>query len=407
MSSFVWIDHSEKQRRQVLDAIDQFREKDTRDELGIATIRDAISDTLFPGTGALQTRARYFFFVPWTLNKYADGRSKSGDIARKVRDEELRLIEVLSTSETPAPHGIIGIRARKALQRAPSSIYWNGLKVLGFCRVGGSLWDYLKHVERAKAGRATLRDDDGDLVEGLPSAWVKMPAMPDGFPEGARLPLQLEEAVFLKNQVIAKHPSSLFAFFLQENTRGSRSDFAWDHPATDHVPATLKRKIEYARIFSEVLYGAPIIYNLGLARMAPPKDQVIADCLELLDGWRQILDDRQAALASLEIDDFWAFVHECDCRPTMLTKAFVERWFAIASDPARRKTLGDDTSVRDLVFAREQQIKGQLARSLPDNRRAREIWQGGAGLGRLIYRWDTAATYLSDIADALNGSADA
>ena len=53
MSSFVWIDHSEKQRRQVPEAIDLFREKDTRDELGISRVRDAISDALFPGTGAL------------------------------------------------------------------------------------------------------------------------------------------------------------------------------------------------------------------------------------------------------------------------------------------------------------------------------------------------------------------
>ena len=65
MSTFTWIDHSEKQRRQILEAIDLFREKDTRDELGIAGIRDTFSDMLFPGTGALQTRARYFLFVPW------------------------------------------------------------------------------------------------------------------------------------------------------------------------------------------------------------------------------------------------------------------------------------------------------------------------------------------------------
>lgn len=38
MSTFTWIDHSEKQRRQMLEAIDLFREKDTRDELGIAGI---------------------------------------------------------------------------------------------------------------------------------------------------------------------------------------------------------------------------------------------------------------------------------------------------------------------------------------------------------------------------------
>jgi hypothetical protein len=45
MSTFAWIDHSEKQRRQILEAIDLFREKDTRDELGLAGIRDTFTDT--------------------------------------------------------------------------------------------------------------------------------------------------------------------------------------------------------------------------------------------------------------------------------------------------------------------------------------------------------------------------
>lgn len=58
MSIFAWLDQSEKQRRQMLEAIDLFREKDTRDEMGVSGIRDAFSDMLFPGTGALQTRAR-------------------------------------------------------------------------------------------------------------------------------------------------------------------------------------------------------------------------------------------------------------------------------------------------------------------------------------------------------------
>ena len=57
MSTFAWIDHSESQRCQILEAIDTFREKDTRDELGIAGIRDTFSEMLLSGTGSLQTRA--------------------------------------------------------------------------------------------------------------------------------------------------------------------------------------------------------------------------------------------------------------------------------------------------------------------------------------------------------------
>src|SRR6266550_1525218 len=128
MSTFTWIDHSEKQRRQILEAIDLFREKDTRDELGIAGIRDAFSDMLFPGTGSLQTRARYFFFVPWMYLGFEAARVSSTEVARRSRDVEVKLINTLADSSVPPPPGTIGIYARASLQRFPSSIYWNGLK---------------------------------------------------------------------------------------------------------------------------------------------------------------------------------------------------------------------------------------------------------------------------------------
>ena len=56
-STFTWLDHSEHERRQMLDVIDLFRERDTRDELGLGTIRDAFADLSFPATSTIQTRA--------------------------------------------------------------------------------------------------------------------------------------------------------------------------------------------------------------------------------------------------------------------------------------------------------------------------------------------------------------
>ncbi len=49
-SYFSWMDYSERERREALDVIDLFSEQDTRDELGIGTVRDAFADLLFPGT---------------------------------------------------------------------------------------------------------------------------------------------------------------------------------------------------------------------------------------------------------------------------------------------------------------------------------------------------------------------
>src|SRR5579863_8105027 len=97
-STFAWLDHSEEQRRQMLDILDLFREKGTVDELGLGAIRDAFADMLFPGTGALQTRARYFLFVPWIYLRLEGQRVPSAEIARKARKAEIDLIERLLAS---------------------------------------------------------------------------------------------------------------------------------------------------------------------------------------------------------------------------------------------------------------------------------------------------------------------
>ena len=47
----------------MLDVVDLFKEQNTRDELGIGATCDALADQLFPGTGTVQTRARYILFM--------------------------------------------------------------------------------------------------------------------------------------------------------------------------------------------------------------------------------------------------------------------------------------------------------------------------------------------------------
>ena len=56
-SSFTWLDYSEHERRQVMEFVDQFKDDETRDELGLGTIRDGFADLLFPGTSTIQTLA--------------------------------------------------------------------------------------------------------------------------------------------------------------------------------------------------------------------------------------------------------------------------------------------------------------------------------------------------------------
>ena len=115
MSTLTWIDHSERQRPQILDAVDLFHEKDTRDGLGIAGIRDAFSDMLFPGTGAVQTGVLYFLFVPWMYLGF----------------------EVAHVSS--------------------ANIYCNGLKLLRICQFTGSQAQYHRCLDRQATAGAAVR----------------------------------------------------------------------------------------------------------------------------------------------------------------------------------------------------------------------------------------------------------
>ena len=95
-SSFAWLDYSEDERQRMLDAVDLFKEKGTRDEMGIGSVRDAFADLFFPGTSTIQTRARYFLFVPWVYLQLEQRRVPSSEIAWRARDMEIGLIDALA-----------------------------------------------------------------------------------------------------------------------------------------------------------------------------------------------------------------------------------------------------------------------------------------------------------------------
>ena len=68
-SSLSWIDHDPKARERTLRIFSFFQERESRDEMGIGSVRDSFADRLFPGTSTLQTRLRYMLFVPWIYRK--------------------------------------------------------------------------------------------------------------------------------------------------------------------------------------------------------------------------------------------------------------------------------------------------------------------------------------------------
>jgi hypothetical protein len=115
------MDYSEAQRRQMRRAMDLLSEKGILDELGVGTIRDALSDALFPGTSTIQTRARYFLFTPWIYQEAERLKVSSARIVPWRRQREFEVTNALLHSG--AVSGAFGRQAGDRLRRLASEVY--------------------------------------------------------------------------------------------------------------------------------------------------------------------------------------------------------------------------------------------------------------------------------------------
>ena len=94
-AALAWLDYSEADQRRVREIVAMFSQPESRDELGLGQIRDALNDTLLPGTSVLLTRARYLLFVPWLCREGARRGRQGSQLSSWVDWHERRLIDAL------------------------------------------------------------------------------------------------------------------------------------------------------------------------------------------------------------------------------------------------------------------------------------------------------------------------
>lgn len=405
MSVFVWLDYSERERRKMLDVVDLFRERDTRDELGIGSVRDAFADLLFPGTSTIMTRARYFLLVAWMYQRQEKSRTSSAQIAARARRAEIDLVEVIERSDDN--EGNIGKVAKTTLKRLPSSVYWQGLGIWGIRTFRGAQAQYNRSLDRyytqlTRHGvRASERDAEHDDL--ISSNWHAglIPPPPD-FPTKCSLSLTRREATYLVERIRLSPASSgsLLAELVAQRRRSADVPFAWEHPYSAELPQKLRTKLDHAQKFSEVMHGAPLLYNLVLAEQAH-WDEGATKYRQIFAKWAQLLTERSRVLAEWDRERFWQLIHAVNPRITNPTYEFINTWwdYALAGDAAR---LCDSPAVRSLIRERERRLKKNLARI--DNPRAQELWTGDSGAAQLEFRWLISQRLLGDIFDGLEAA---
>lgn len=398
MSSFAWLDFSDFERRRALEVIQRLAEHDTVDELGIGSVRDALSEILFPSTSVIQTRARYFFFVPWIYLRLEKHRVPSERIGAEARKAEIKLIEVLLTSADS--EGTIGRRARKGLKILPSAIYWQALHRLGIRSFRGPRDRYHRSIDRFYANRTiALRNDDREIADRLRvSNWDQhFPEPPVDFPESATLSLRRMEAEYLRERIMFSAPKTLYRYLVGSDEPVADCLFPWEHPSLNELPAHVQEQLQHSWNFSEIIHSAALLYNLMLARLENNEERIEEYTASLAD-WRDEYSDRAAALEAWNLSRFWEIAAGGGTRILPSTRLFIESWINLMRKSGGNRLQSNKTA-QQMILDRERQLKRGQARL--ENKRARELWTGHAGVGRLTYRWDIARQMLIDIETGL------
>ncbi|MDF8265171.1 DUF6361 family protein [Luteipulveratus flavus] len=392
-SSIAWLDTSAEQRRQAYEIARLFTQLESRDELGIGTVRDAFSNLLFPGTSVLLTRARYCLFVPWCFQApSAASRRGPEHIAAAARSERY-LVETLIREEPATGAGVIGRRVGREVRNLPSTIYWGTL----------TRWGITPRSSMSLLGQPSRPHDMATELEHRTDAdWQPdLPQAPEEFPFTTHggFALTRGEAEWLRDRILATCADTALAdlmapdvdLHLLEGRRGP-----WEVPGLAARP-----DVRQAGLFSLAMEGANLVYNLLVAERCESARLTsfsgrVEEYRQYLDGWAEDIGNH-AGFGAWDLDEMWSYVEQAG-QPPYLTRLFVEQWIRLLREYGVDQ-VADNKSMRDLVAERERR-KGQQSRLTND--KMLETWSGESAVGRLNYRWATIRVLVRDILEGLD-----
>lgn len=394
-----WVDFSNADREKVLDVMNLLQEQGAVDEIGIGLIRDAFANYFFPGTSTVQTRAKYFFIVPYILQEAVSG--KYGDqvntILQRIDVEEkncglLLYQKCIDKEINPVGIGIIGARVlpRNWVSRKPSNIYWNGIRTYHlYEQENMTISDMVRLSVLLRAqGKAeklgNRRDDaeegekdDKDAGRGEAIRFFDLPEMKNvDWRSNLDIGLTEKEAAFLRSKIERSVPDKLLTYILKHNIDLSKYDqfeMLYEDLKED-VPKEMARVMKLACDFNRLVYAARVRYNIILSG-GLNKNSV--------SEWEQI-ENNMLWYTNVDLEAVLSFLGRSDFRL---------RRFLITLKAALRA--GDLAKVDEIIVSREIELKTRARAKLchvedfnPNN------WVGGRYLD---YRFNDAKQIVSDI----------
>lgn len=405
MASIGWIDFSRAHRARVGTILELLKPEGMVDELGIGIIRDAIADQLFPGISTIQTRAKYFFIIPYILNDYQ--KIKIGQRTRESPEKylERREYEVMwklgDSYDHVEGHGVIGISKRRPqrIMRRPSEIYWNGITKfkliesygLGmqsfFARGKSSVLESLLALPQGD-------DFDGDDIDAESENLfnIRFQCNSD-WAENLLLDLTNDEAEIMRDKILSQVEGSalcellgnksLYQEFVSVNTF---REFVIKAIGED-IPAKLKELLILGHDFSELMVGAHISYNCLTQNAKFNSSHFEAEWVE----WVEKPEKNMIDFKGFNPDELFKLA----ITAKVYTRQFIRDWWQFVN------TNNQDINLRNQLIENQEfhnkRGKARLRLKKHDDIKENK-W---IGFKNLDYRYQNAKTILHDIQTSL------
>ncbi|MBP1949887.1 DUF6361 family protein [Virgibacillus litoralis] len=383
-----WIDYSSEHRDKVMAVLHALAEPGAVDELGIGLIRDGFADILFPGTSTIQTRAKYFFIVPYLLMELEKKSfSTPKELIDQLGEEEVSLIETLNKEDSS---GVIGARAGKKLKRKPSNIYWNGLRTFEvFKHSSLSLDNYAKAVFRMKNKKEAAKSfgneesDEAGSISGEYSSTFWRCILPESnWKYSLSMELSFDEAHFLKERITTaeKSKDSLFSYLLSQDFDKLKKIDDFDAIGDMFsLPDNLFEDYIRAKRFNQFISGANIRYNVILSDGENKK---------ALQKWSEWLNS-SFVKEEFESFNYMDVINRLHIKNSKLI-IFLREW-------QKAVLSGDHTTIDRLIIKREIELKSRDRSKLQNSKIF--TYEDGAWVGtpKLQYRFKDAKVIIEDI----------
>lgn len=411
MAELGWLDLSKAYKTKITAVLDFLKPEGRVDELGIGIIRDSIADYLFPGISTIQTRAKYFYIVPYILQEYFKQKPAfraKNSLEKFLENNEKEIMYRLGEAYNHEDgHGVIGITKRRgeSLARYPSTIYWNGLQKFKFIEYnqysfGAYLNAFKKVTEDLKSnvveGDDSVNDDSDAGHENI--SGVKVKYKPN-VAEISSLELEADEAedfeyrikIYQSNSLLAELITNekLYNLFKLDNS-GKERFVKFAEAAIHEIKShELKEMICFAHDFSLVMSGAHIVYN----QMIQEKIKSEYDFDEDWELWKEKISGGLLRPDLLTIENVMRISPRVSGRKGTLT--FLKNWFELV--------LNNDleNKIRFKLIEEQEHINKKTKARLKLNKL--DDCQEGVWIGfdYLDYRYNNVRTILNDIKSKL------